>query len=180
MATDSNQHSVQEAFDSIAAALAAGEASYLKAGLAQDFSLFNKAHAMLAGLEEQVEAAREAERQALVVHASEKQAKHNTEAELRSLREQYVALEERLGREQRAADAESEELSLQINRLKEQLEADNEAFRLIAQRCGEDGTEPDDWRAMTFPGPREFALMAVGKLRSDYDEAIGSNPATSP
>lgn len=44
-----------------------------------------------------------------------------------------------------------------------------ETFRLIAQACGCDGTEPDDWRAMAYPTPGEFALQAVRSLRRDYD-----------
>jgi hypothetical protein len=63
-----------------------------------------------------------------------------------------------------------------VQRLEEQFEAHVEAFRAIAEKCGEDGTDPDSWRAMTFPGPMEYALMAVGRLRSDYDEALRALP----
>ena len=41
----------------------------------------------------------------------------------------------------------------------------DEHLRLIAQATGEDGCEPDDWRAMTFPSRFEYTLRAVKELR---------------
>jgi hypothetical protein len=68
--------------------------------------------------------------------------------------------------------------------LQEQLEAARETFRQIARMAGADGTEPEDWRAMTYPTPGEAAFQAVCELRGNYDEAIrwdgapASNPAS--
>lgn len=62
--------------------------------------------------------------------------------------------------------------------LQEQLDAARETFRLIAMACGEDGTEPEDWRALAHPGHAEFALNATRDLRDAYDEVLmASNPA---
>ncbi len=55
--------------------------------------------------------------------------------------------------------------------LQRQLDEAHETFRLIAEAAGADGTEPDDWRAMTHPPKGEFALRAVRELRKDYDAA---------
>ena len=50
------------------------------------------------------------------------------------------------------------------------IEEYEETFRLIAEKAGADGTDPEDWRALV--DKPKGALNAVIELRKDHDEAL--------